>query len=1140
MNNLTQYLQDNKISHKIISDTVVSINSIEYNLVKENEDDLLFDDYFQLIVDDKRLKNFVFNFGGRWYYSESHEKVQLNPLKYIGKSVSDIPTDSFLGVRACYELLNGSRLYKDWCKKAQFLGIKTLGICEKNTLAGVLKFQLECKKWGIKPIIGATYTIFDEKNDYRFDIKCYVQNEMGWRNLLLINKEVNVTNTRFITKDVFLTLREGLFLIADPKSIEYTKLDFNVDFYQLDTVEFEDNNRESWYLENLKKFFESKIQPVSITDAFYLDKEDNHIKEKLNTIGGFHEYQSKNQYFKDKEDYFTELSELFEDTDERLYDVFTKAVTNEEYICSSCDFSIEVGKKRIPKYKMTSEEKEKFGDTETLFWSLIEEGFSKKCPKGKEDEYLTRLDYEVSIIKMVKGINGSNGIDYFLILWDVIRFCNEKGILVGHGRGSSGGVTVAWYLDIVKTDPIKFNLLFERFLNPARAVGETPDIDIDVDPTRKEEVKLYLREKYGVEHFCYIGTYTTFQLKQAMTDLVKLDGGDIASVKIASKSLKFDDLKGTYKELFTNAQNDGFVKHFLKKYSNGISDIPFIYGQPRAKSIHACATIILPEEDNIFTTIPVRLVTLDSGETILVSEWEGKELEIFGALKEDILVIEQLTKYRTIIDLLKENLNIDIDIYNIPLDDKKVYDFFKRGLTSDIFQFGTSTFKKYLQELKPDNINELVHAVALCRPGAMNVNTHNEYVLRKHVKRAVTYKYGTEDVTADTLGLLVMQEQIILLCQSLGGFTLAEGDLIRKGIGKKQQSIIDEYKPKFIQGAVKNGCPESEALEIWHEIEVHGSYSFNASHSVNYTHVSHVGMYFKIKYPLAFWTAAFKHDSSGANAPEYISEIHKTGDIIVMPPSINISDTNTKTDFTKNTIYWALSSIKQVGETSTNQIMQDRESNGQYFSFEEFLDRNLFKDSKVNKRTVENLVLCGVFDELDNIKQPKNRIQLIEFYRDKYKVKVDESDLFNVNRGKLDCNWWWILQQKQLSGIAFFDFELLYKTYLSKNINGYEYCDYVTFCEEKTAKDKKKAIIGGYIHSFEVKGTSKGDVARIILDNNYDFMDVTIWSEQFDDLKETLGIDPVGKLMLISGNVVSYRGKAGLNTNTDTQMVILE
>lgn len=1129
MKNLISHLQQNKINHKGIDESTLLIDNIEYNLVQP-VDGLLFDDTFELLVEDKRKTNFVFKFGGKYYWTEKHDKVNLTPLKYIGKSVSDIPTESFLGVRGAYELLNGSRLYKDWCKKAKFLGVKTLGICEKNTLAGTLKFQLECKKSGIKPILGATYTVFNEEDDIRYDIKCFASNEIGWRNLLLINKEVNVENTRFIYEKDFLKLTKGLFLILDPKSIEYDRATsiYSDAYFQLDTVEFEDFNRETWYLDNLRKFFNGIYEPVSITDAFYLDKEDNHIKGKLNTIGGFHEYESKNQYFKDKEDYFVELSELFGSGDDRIFGVFNKAVVNEEYIAGNCNFEITTGKKHLPKYKMTEDEKKKYGDTDNMFWSLIEEGLEKySC--GDIDSELKRIEEEVEII------DHGNLKDYFLINYEQTKFAKDNDILQGLARGSSASFLTTRLLDIVKIHPFDFKLIAARFLTKERAKNSIADVDCDYPQKDRDKIKHHLIDKYGKDQCCSVGTYTTMQLKGAFKDLARIYSIEFVTANIISQILTECE---TITDIFKKACERPDLKRFIQLHPYIFNDLTEILESRKSRSIHASAFMVTPDEKKIWEWMPVRKEYKED-EEMLVSEWEGYDLETVGFLKQDILGIKQLDKFKSVIDYVKQNTGENIDIYNLPLDDKKVYKYMANGWNKDVFQFGTSGLSGYCTQLKPENINDLVAAVALYRPGTMDNNFHTEYVLRKEGKMAVDYYYGTEEILKDTYGLMVYQEDIMFICQKLGGFDLAETDSIRKILGKKLLDKAIEYESKFIEGAKSNGCPESEAKQMWDAMVKFAGYSFNRSHAAAYAITGYISQWLKVNYPIEFWTTALAF-ASDKDVAGFISEIHKTGDIVVSPPNINISDTNTKTDFSKNTIYWALSAIKMVGDTAANQIMQDREENGQYFSFEEFLDRHTYKGSKVNKRTIENLVMSGVFDEMDNIKQPKDRIQLIEYYREKNKIKADEGDLFNLNRAKLELNWWWTLQQKQLSGIAFFDFPLLFNTYMGNKNGYYDYCDYVTFTEEQSAKNKIKATVAGYIHSFEVKGTSKGDIARVVLDNNYDFFDVTIWSEQYEELKETIGIEPEGKIMLISGNVVSYRGNAGLNTNTDTQLVILE
>lgn len=476
MKELIEYLLHNKIKFSEIDESFIQINDERYFLVQPDEENLLFSEKFILMSVEQDCTKYVYCFGGHWYWEnrDDYDHPKLNELKYIGTVHSEIITESFLGVRGEREPLNGSRLYKDWCKKAKFLQCKTLGICEKNTLAGTLKFQLACQNNDIKSIIGATYTVFREKEDFRYDVKIYVRDEQGWDTLLLINKEVKVVNRNFITEERLLELLDGVFLIIDPKSLQYSKISrvmrSKIDFYQLDPVEYSNNDRDTEYLENLKLYVRSDLKPISITDAFYLDAENSYIKKTLNAISGVREYESDNQYFKDKEDYFDELSPLFSAEDDSLFDIFDSAVKNEKFVTDHCNYKIVVGQKFIPKYQMTEEEEKKYGTNENLFYSLIEDGLREKVEAADYTEYLARIDYESDVISR------GGFIDYFLILWDIIKWCETKKILTGVGRGSAAGCLISYLMNITRIDPLPYKLLFERFLNEGR-IGKIVDCE---------------------------------------------------------------------------------------------------------------------------------------------------------------------------------------------------------------------------------------------------------------------------------------------------------------------------------------------------------------------------------------------------------------------------------------------------------------------------------------------------------------------------------------------------------------------------------------------------------------------------------------------------------------------------------------
>lgn len=1137
MQHLISYLKYNRIDFKQLSEEVIEIDSKTYQLLKPTEGKL-FTENFVLIADNTEYDNYIFNFGGIWYSTPNgtQDKPELNKVKWLGKSTDAIITKSFLGVRGGYELLNGSGLYKDWCKRAKFLQVQNLGICEKNTLAGIMKFQLACKKNGIKAVLGATYTILKE-SDIKYDLKFYVKTEDGWNNLLMINKHVNVINHKFIKEEDLGQYLDGLVTVLDPKSLKFedTPKFLLKSYYQLDTVIFEDESKDQEYLQNLKKYTESNLQPISITDAFYIDKEDSHIKIKLNTISNNREYVSKNQYFKSKQDYYDELEKLFNTIDDRFFDFFELALNNESKLVSECNFNVITGIKHLPEYIMTPEEKTAFKTHENLFWSIIEKGINERVPEDKVDLYLDRIETEFKVIKE------GGFIDYFLILWDIINWSHSQGILTGIGRGSGGGSLIAYLTFITHIDPIYFDLPFERFFNKGRIDnGKVPDIDCDFQGDRKEEVKHYMERRYGAEQVCSIGTYTTLQLKAAIKDLSRVYNLNAGDVNWMTTVL---DLEATdIREIFKNALQKPRLLSFIQDNCDMINDVQLLLEQPKAASIHACATLILPKEKDIYEWTPVRKALSTNDENILVSEWEGSELEEVGFLKEDILGIRQLDKFSTILSLIKENNKTPIDIYNIPYDDTKVLSYFKKGWSQDTFHFGSKGLTGYCKEMKSDNIDDLIAAIALYRPGTMESNLHNEYIFRKEGEKEIEYDWGTEAVTRNTYGILIFQEQIMQTCVAVGGFNLTESDDIRVAMGKKKRAIIDSYKIQFLKGAINKGCPEKEADDLWNKLEKFAGYSFNKAHATAYAITGYISQYLKVYYPIEFWTTAFKYVEKEEKIPAFISEINKTGAIKISPPDINNSFAETTSNFKLNTIYWSLESIKGLANTSSTQIIEDREKNGNYFSLEEFLERHNYKGSKVNKTVIEGLVLSGSFDSVESIEYPIERYRLIKYYREKYKVKTDkDKDLFEVNKDSLKEDYWWQLQSKKLSGLAFFDYKELCDKYIEDGSRFIEGSDY----QSTTLHEQTQWKIGGILQEvIERTSKKKGKYAQLLIESNYQFIYVTLFPTEYQKLTSN-GIqllEEQGNIILLSGQISndSYKKENTMRINDKSSILILK
>jgi DNA polymerase-3 subunit alpha len=442
----------------------------EINLIDE-DGDFEPDSVFKLTDD---VDGFVYEFGGRFYTQNKEQDLTLTELNYIGKAKEKLPTKSFLGIRSGYELMNGMGLYKSWISKAKFLGAEALGICEKNTLGGVLNFQNECKNANIKSIIGMTISVEGSKT---YDVKLYAKNFQGWLNLLKFNTIINVDLNFSVPISTLENNKEGLFIVADPKSMDYHNVnELDVDFYQLDTVNFLNADRDEKYINNLELFITSDIEPISITDAFYLESQDFQTRESLWTINKAFDDKTDNQYFKSKSQYAGELLTMFDSQDKSWIELYKRAISNEVVLVENCNFSYDTDTRHLPRYIMTEEESENFDTNELLFMNIVKKGFKDREVKDAE-KYVARLKKEIAVLKM------GDVIDYFLSLHDIIRYAKSKKMLTGIGRGSAGGSLVAYLMGIIQVDPLRFDLLFERFLNSGRMgkFEERPSYIIEAD-----------------------------------------------------------------------------------------------------------------------------------------------------------------------------------------------------------------------------------------------------------------------------------------------------------------------------------------------------------------------------------------------------------------------------------------------------------------------------------------------------------------------------------------------------------------------------------------------------------------------------------------------------------------------------------
>lgn len=682
--------------------------------------------------------------------------------------------------------------------------------------------------------------------------------------------------------------------------------------------------------------------------------------------------------------------------------------------------------------------------------------------------------------------------------------------------------------------PINFPLVFGQ--------GGALDIDTDVPGEYRPAVKQYMENRFGASQVCSVGTYTTLQIKQAINDVGKIYGVSVPTLRRLTKMI--EDVK-TEEDFLKLACKRSEINQFLNKYPEMMNIVFLLLGQQKAASIHACAMMIFPKEKSMYEWCPVR----KSGD-LIVSEWEGGEMDEAGFLKEDILGIEQLDKFTDILNLIEKNTGRKINLYSdIEYDDPEVYRYFANGWLSDIFQFSAKGLCAYTQKLKPKNMDDVVAALSLFRPGPMENGFHMDYIALKNGEKEPEYPIGAEEILKNTYSVQVYQEQIVKMVQVLAGFSEEEADVARAAIAKKKKDKVEKIHPKFVDGYVKRfaskGVTKESAEALWKQMEKFGLYAFNRSHSASYAINAYNSLWLKVHYPLEFWSVALSRASED-DFPQYVNEMQQTEGIEIKPVNINKSDINIVADKKDNSIYWAINATKQVGEKAQNQIMEERSKNGEYFSLAEFIDRHTFKGSAVNKSVIENLIYSGAFDMMDETREISNIFSAREFmlgkYREKNKIKIDkEKDEYFLafEKKKIAKDWWWLLQQKNKSGFAFFDYEGLVREYLKPKVrNGVFYN--VEDLQNYDGSTYEMVMVGGYVLEVEEREGRKGRFANLLLESNYKFLRVVIFPDDYEENADFF-ISSKKSILLLSGkaNFDKFKEEYVLQVNSNSKFIKL-
>ena len=813
---------------------------------------------------------------------------------------------NLLYVKSNYSLLNSLLTLDDIIEFNKETKRNSAVICDDN-LYGTMEFIKKCASCGLKPVIGL------ELSYKNYKILLYIKNYKGYLNLI---KLCTAQNDGSLTIELFLSHQEDLYVIIPYNSLEFYNLykEKLLDVY-LGFSTKEEELQEIMLTENI----------VYLKPCLYKKKEDSEYLKYLYLIRDGKTINDNISYdIYNKELFVTEVVNEFANT----------GLLNTLKIVDNCNLELVSHELLLPIYKCPNNLK-----AETYLLELAKVGLSKRLNGNVSLKYYERLMFEIEIINKMGFAN------YFLVVYDFIKYAKKKGILVGPGRGSAAGSLVAYSLGITEIDPLEYNLLFERFLNPERKT--MPDIDTDIPDIYREDIINYVTKKYGEKKVAGIVTFSTLAAKQVLRDIGRVLNIPLYKIdKLTSflPSMSHKKLEEFFKE------NISFKEYILSDESlkKVFLIASKVEGFPRQIGTHAAGIVMCKK--NLDEVIP-----LTKSDELYLTGYSMNYLEELGLLKMDFLGIRNLTIIMNVIDMILKNKNIKIDFNSIPLDDSLVYNLFTKGDTSGIFQFESSGMRNFLRKLKPSTFNDLVAAIALFRPGpAENIDT---YIARKEGKEKIIYPDPSlESILKDTYGIMIYQEQIMLVASKYAGYSLGEADILRRAISKKKVDVLKNEESKFLEKSLQLGHDLNTSKKIFASILKFAGYGFNKSHAVAYSLVAYKMAYLKVHYKLEFYANLLTNViSSITKLKEYLNEI-RGHDLKVLKPNINIS--TDKFVVNNNNIIFPFSTIKGIGVSVSNNILEARKEG-------EFTDiYNAFASlirNKVTKKQLETLIIAGVF-----------------------------------------------------------------------------------------------------------------------------------------------------------------------------------
>ena len=891
-----------------------------------------------------------------------------------------------------HSVLDGLTKIHDLVDKVKELGMEAAAVTDHGTMSGILDYYKTAKKAGIKPIIGietyvATRSRFDRdpgKDKQRFHLTVLAMNNTGFHNLMKLSTRANLEGMYYkprIDHELLEELNEGLIVLSGCASGEigvalkeddydrareiakWYKSIFGDRYY----LELQDHGHPKsnthWDVQAkineglIKLSKELDIEMVVTCDGHYLTHEYQDAHEILLCVGtGSYLSDEKRMSLKDFELHLTDPRDIIDHWGEE----FPEVIRNTKKIADRCDVEIELGRILIPKYPLPDGENEHSYLLRLTYQGLLQRynGASKEeAEKLDPDEIIPQLSEEVrERAKMELGVMGNMGYEgYFLIVQDFINWGKSQGIVFGPGRGSAAGSIIAYALNITDLDPLKYGLLFERFLNPDRI--SMPDIDVDIQDTRRDEVIEYCAKKYGEDHVSNIATFGKMFGRMAVRDVARVLEVPYAESDRLAKLVP-PPSQGRHIPLSVSIKEDADLRNEYENNPTAKEVLDYaiqLEGTIRSHGVHACGVVIAP--DTLVNYIPLEMAQ----KGVVATQFPMGEVEELGLLKMDFLGLSNLTIINNAMRIIRKAYKKEINLSELPLDDKKTYELFQRGDTTGVFQLESAGMKRYLRGLKPTTFEDIIAMVALYRPGPMQFI--DSFIRRKHGEEEITYLHsGMKNSLKNTYGILVYQEQFMQISKEWCGFTGGQADTLRKAVGKKKIDLMKKVKPEFVEGAVKVGGATKEIAEtFWTQLEEFANYCFNKSHAACYGLIAYWTAYLKAHYPDAFMAALMTsdHDDTDRLAIE-ITECKHMG-ISVLSPDVNESFVEFAVVPNENKIRFGMSAVKGVGVGAVEEVLRARED-GPFTSVEDFARR--VSTSKFNRKAWESLIKSGAFDDM--------------------------------------------------------------------------------------------------------------------------------------------------------------------------------